>query len=308
MTYIAERDVATQAAVRPGPQAPARPFPDLEAARPLPSLGGACATSSGAVVVTEPAANRLRWVMPEGTELAIGGAPGWLDGPPATARFRRPLGLAASPDGSVVVADTDNHAIRRVRPNGEVTTLAGGAYGAADGAGQQAKFRHPQAVAVAPDGSVVVADTVSNTVRWVGTDGRVTTLAGSSYDDGDVEAGLALFRRPEGVAVGADGTVYVADTGNDRVCSISPSGQLRVVAGRRRPSLPAGTVYVTDAAYGLVHRIEPDGRATVLPHERGWQPVGLALLPSGEVLVAETNWAPNGPRGRLRVVPSGVAG
>src|SRR5579875_557239 len=295
MTYIAERDVATQAAVRPGPQAPARPFPDLEAARPLPSLGGACATSSGAVVVTEPAANRLRWVMPEGTELAIGGAPGWLDGPPATARFRRPLGLAA------------------------------GAYGAADGAGQQAKFRHPQAVAVAPDGSVVVADTVSNTVRWVGTDGRVTTLAGSSYDDGDVEAGLALFRRPEGVAVGADGTVYVADTGNDRVCSISPSGQLRVVAGRRRPSLPegpapdlrwptnvvvapTGTVYVTDAAYGLVHRIEPDGRATVLPHERGWQPVGLALLPSGEVLVAETNWAPNGPRGRLRVVPSGVAG
>ena len=119
-------------------------------------------------------------------------------------------------------------------------------------------------MAVRPDGAVVVADTVSNTVRVLDLDGQVTTLSGSSYGH-DIGVGGALFRRPEGVAVGADGTVYVADTGNDRVCALDAWGRPYLVAGRQRPSLaiaPDGRIYVTDAANSLVYEISPDGTAT----------------------------------------------
>jgi sugar lactone lactonase YvrE len=290
----------------------------------LPRPGGLCVTASGSVVVTEPEANRARCTGPRGTSVVFGGAPGLRDGPPGVARFRRPLGVAASPDGSVVVADTDNHAVRRIDAAGQVTTLAGGIYGALDGLGTQARFRHPQGVAVGPDGSVIVADTVSNTIRRIGPDGVVTTLAGGPYGHGDIEAGAPSFRRPEAVAVGADGGIYVADTGNDRVCKIDPSGRGSLVAGRRSAGLPEapapdlrwptslavapdGTVYVTDAANSLVRRVSPDGTAAVLPGDPAWQPVALALLPDGRLLVAEAHWAPGRATGRVRTVPTAAA-
>jgi sugar lactone lactonase YvrE len=299
---------------------PSRPLGVVQAAdQPSPQLGGVCVTSKGALVVTEPGADRVRWTSADGSSFVIGGTPGWMDGRRAAARFRRPLAVAAGLDGSVVVADTDNHAIRRVSPHGDVATLAGGIYGAADGPGGQARFRHPHGVAVAPDGSIVVADTVNDTIRVIDPDGQVTTLAGSSYGYGDIEAGGALFRRPEGVAVGTDGTVYVADTGNDRVCALDASGRSRLVAGRQRPSLPRaaapdlrwptslaiapdGTIYVTDAVHSLVYRIGPDGTATVLPREQGWRPVALTLAPNGELLVAEAHWSPQRTIGRLRTI------
>jgi DNA-binding beta-propeller fold protein YncE len=284
-----------------------------------PRLGGVCVTADGAVVVTEPGADRARWDEPGGPSVFFGGPPGLVDGPAGTARFRRPLGVAAGPDGSVLVADTDNHAVRRIDIDGQVATLAGGLYGAVDGPGAQARFRHPQGLAVAPDGTVFVADTVSNTVRRIDGEGMVTTFAGGPYSQGDVEAGPLAFRRPEAVAIGADGTVYVADTGNDRVCSIDVRGRAHLVAGRRRPGQPAapapdlrwptslalaedGAVYVSDAANNVVRRIGTDGTATVLPGDPVWQPVALCLSPEGHLVVAEAHWSPRRTTGRLRRV------
>ncbi len=80
--------------------------------------GGLCVTTSGSVVVSEPEADRARWTAPGGASVVFGGDPGLRDGAPAVARFRRLLGVAASPDGSVVVADTDNHAVRRIDADG----------------------------------------------------------------------------------------------------------------------------------------------------------------------------------------------
>lgn len=290
----------------------------------LAKPGGLCVMASGSVVVSEPEADRARRIGLRGASVVFGGASGLRDGAAGVARFRRPLGVAASPDGSVVVADTDNHAVRRIDADGLVTTLAGGIYGALDGLGAQARFRHPQGVAVGPDGAVIVADTVSNTIRRIGLDGVVATLAGGLYGHGDIEAGPPSFRRPEAVTVGADGSIYVADTGNDRVCRIDPSGGWSLVAGRRSTGLPEApapdlrwptslvvapdaTVYVTDAGNSLVRRISPDGTTAVLPGDPAWQPVALGLFPDGRLLVAEAHWAPRRSIGRLRTVPSAVA-
>jgi DNA-binding beta-propeller fold protein YncE len=293
-----------------------------EAIGELPSMarpGGVCVTVNGAVVVSEPEANRLRWTEPGGRSLLIGGMPGCDDGAPSEASFRHPLGVAAAPDGSVVVADAENHAIRRVEPDGWVTTVAGGRYGAVDGRGHDARFRSPRGVAVTLDGTVLVADTVNDTVRRVGTDGVVTTMAGGIYGHGDIDAGRVAFRQPEALAVGSDGTVYVADTGNDRVVSISPSGQARLVAGRRAPGrslAPApdlrwptslavnvgGTLYVTDAGANAVRRVGPDGASAALLSDPDWQPVALSLSADGRVLVAEARWTLGHMTGRLLTV------
>ena len=291
----------------------------MEDVQPMLGPGSVCVTVTGAVVVSEPRADRLRWTEPDGRSFLIGAVPGLTDGTPWEARFRHPLGVAAAPDGSVVAADTDNHAIRLIGPDGWVTTVAGGAYGAVDAQGLEARFRHPQGVAVAPDGTVFVADTVSNTVRRVDADGTVTTLAGGPYGQGDLQAGEISLRRPEAVAVGPDGTVYVADTGNDRVVGIGPSGQARTVAGRRSlGSAPApapdlrwptslalagdGTLYITDAASNVVRRASRDGTSTTFAREPGWRPVALSLFPDGRVLVAEARWAPGRTTGRLRTI------
>lgn len=288
----------------------------------LPSRpGGLCVTTSGTIVLSEPDANRIRYIDPSGAASTVGGLAGLGDGAPGVARFRHPLGVAATADGSIIVADTNNHAIRRIDADGQVTTLAGGIYGAVDGPGAQARFRHPKAVAVAGDGTIVVADTASDTIRRIDADGNVTTLAGEIYGQGDLEAGRPSFRRPEAVAVGAGSDIYVADTGNDRVCRIDPSGRASLVGGRRPPGLPAapapdlrwptslatlpdGTVYVTDAANDVIRRISPDGTATVLAAEPGWQPVAIVVLPDGRLLAAETHWAPDRVIGRLRALPA----
>lgn len=268
--------------------------------------------------MSEPLANRLRRVEP-GAGTTVGAGSGLLDGSAEVARFRHPFGIAAAADGSVIVADTNNHAIRRVDPEGQVHTVAGGIYGDRDGEGRQAQFRHPMAVATTPDGTIVVADTVSNVIRRITPDGKVETVAGGIYGQGESGSEKPLFRRPEAVAVGTDGSIYVADTGNDRICRIEPSGQMVLVAGRRPSGLPPapaanlrwptslivlanGTMYVTDTGRNVIHRIAPDGGDLVVDPDPSWRPVALAVLPEGGILVAETHWSPQRTVGRLRTL------
>ena len=115
-----------------------------------------------------------------------GSAEGFADGSGATARFRRPTGIALDAVGNIYVADSLNHRIRKVSPAGEVTTLAGGDQGATDGIGAVAQFNLPTGIAVDGDGNVVVADTYNHRIRKVSPTGEVSTLAGSvtGYADG----------------------------------------------------------------------------------------------------------------------------
>lgn len=201
--------------------------------------------------------------------LAGDGSPGALDGAAAAASFGEPYGVAVGADGSVYVADAgESNRIRRLTPLGEVSTLAGGREGFADGAGGAASFSTPSGLALDGAGNLYVADTGNNRVRRVTPEGLVTTLAGggaAGFRDG--AASEAQFDSPVGVAAGAGGQVYVADTYNDRVRVIAKDGAVRTLAGVGRPGYADGGAL--DAALFDT-------------------PCGLAVAEGGEVYVADT--------------------
>ncbi|HVF66805.1 MAG TPA: hypothetical protein VM914_04030 [Pyrinomonadaceae bacterium] len=217
--------------------------------------------------------------------LAGSGAPGYADGAARETRFADPFGLAVAADGSVYVADAgEANRIRKVSPEGVVTTLAGGREGFADGAGAAASFNTPSALALDAAGNLYVADTGNNRVRKVTPEGVVTTLAGdgvAGFADGP--AAQARFDSPVGVAVDKDGNVYVADTYNDRVRLITKEGLVKTLAGSGTPGnadgapasasfdtpcgvavSDAGEVYVADTGNDRLRKITKDGQVITL--------------------------------------------
>ena len=123
---------------------------------------------------------------------------------------------AIAPDGKIYLLQ--NHRILLVRSTGAATVLAGAGAGFANGSGSTARFSSPKGLAIAPDGSVIVADTGNHRIRRMTPEGLVSTIAGSGtrgFDNG--APALATLDDPFGVAVAADGTVYVADQGNHAI-------------------------------------------------------------------------------------------
>ena len=113
-----------------------------------------------------------------------------------------------------------------------VSTLAGnGTAGYADGTGAAARFRNFQGVAVGNDGTIYLSDTSNHRIRKVTPSGVVTTLAGGGRGFSDGTGTNAQFNYPAGLAVAADGTVYVADQDNSRIRKITPAGVVTTVAG-----------------------------------------------------------------------------
>ena len=172
--------------------------------------------------------------------LAGNNKPGFADGPGATAQFTGPYGVAVDRSGNVYVADTLNHLIRKIDTAGNVTTLAGSEAGFADGQGTSAQFDWPSSVAVDSSGNVYVADTLNNRIRKIDAAGNVTTLAGSEAGFADGQGALAQFDWPNGVAVDADGNVYVADHANNRIRKINVTGNVSTLAGDGPTGISAG--------------------------------------------------------------------
>lgn len=210
------------------------------------------------------------------TTLAGDGAPGTSDGPPAAARFADPFGIAVDRAGNVYVADAgESNRLRKITPEGIVSTLAGGAEGFADGTGPAAAFNTPSALAIDEKGNLYVADTGNHAIRRVTPEGVVTTLVGdgtSGYLDGP--ARTARFNAPVGVAVDQQGNVYVADTYNDRIRLITADAQVQTIAGGNRPGYADGAV--ADALFDT--------------------PCALVVSKTGDVYVADTG------NSRLRVI------
>jgi sugar lactone lactonase YvrE len=183
---------------------------------------------SGNVYVADTTNHRIRKIAPDGAVTTLAGptqpgyAAGYTDGPAAEARFQSPHGVAVDGAGTIYVADTDNHCIRKITPDGTVTTLAGtNEAGYTDGPGTQARFSYPAGIAVDDEGNVYIADTANHRIRQIAPDGTVTTLAGSGQPgNADGLAAEAQFRAPEGVTVDTRGNVIVADTGNHRIRKI----------------------------------------------------------------------------------------
>jgi sugar lactone lactonase YvrE len=218
---------------------------------------------------------------------SIGGV-GNLSGSGSQARFNFPIGIAVDGSGNRYVADWQNHVIRKVCPDGSVSTLAGAMStpGTADGSGAAARFNYPQSIAIDRFGTLYVADTNNQTIRKVTAQGLVTTLAGRAGVAGSIDgrASAARFSYPQGIAVDAAGTVVVSDTYNHTLRTISPHGVVATLAGSAgnfgildgvrsaaRFSNPQGlvtdaarTIYVADAGNGLLRKVTPDGIVTTL--------------------------------------------
>jgi len=258
--------------------------------------------------------NRIRMISPNGLVTTIAGSEeGFADGSGEDARFHTPSGLAIDRGGNIFVADTGNNAIRRITPQGTVSTLAGnGKAGHRDGPGREAQFNGPLGVAVDHAGNVYVADTYNDRIRMISPDGQVSTLAGGNrpgYQDGTA----ALFDTPCTLVVDATGTLYVADTGNNAIRKLTHDGRVSTVARAlpdereallRRPVGLAlthdGYLYVGETSRGRIVQISPGGEIRGLTGADGdlgdgngtdlrlKHPAGLALAPDGGLYVSDS--------------------
>src|SRR5450830_1871608 len=164
--------------------------------------------------------NSIRKIDLNGVSTTLAGSTeGYAEGAPTAAAFNTPSGLAIDAAGNLYVADTGNNAIRKIKPDGTVSTLAGdGLAGDKDGKGAGAQFNGPVGVAVDAAGVVYVTDTYNDRIRRIAPDGTVTTIAGGKRAGmADGAAAQALFDTPTGIALGAAGELYIADTANHAI-------------------------------------------------------------------------------------------
>lgn len=234
---------------------------------------GVAIDAGGTLYATDADNCTIRKIAPTGAVTTLAGAAGAkgnADGMGGAARFNLPHGVAVDAAGTVYVADTENHTIRKITPAGDVTTLAGAAQhkGSEDGRGAAARFYHPAGLAVDASGNVYVADNGNHTIRKIAPDGTVTTLAGQARRHGgtDGPGPAARFLFPTGVAVDASGNVYVADHLNTTIRKISATGTVTTLAGQ---TLRSGYV---------------DGPG---PEARFVGPFGIALGANGALYVTD---------------------
>ncbi|MEW2041624.1 hypothetical protein AB0885_31995 [Streptomyces sp. NPDC005534] len=187
-----------------------------------------------------------------------------------------PQGLAVSPDGTLYVADTFNHRIRRISADGIITTLAGTgvhAYTGDGGPAQAAALAYPRAVAVGQDGTVYIADMSNQRIRHVTRDNVISTLAGigrAGFGGDDEPACKALLRSPAGVAVGPDGAVYVSDTSNQRIRCVTRDNVISTLAGIGLPGVNGDGGPADRATLSYPHAIAvgPGGLVHVITADR----------------------------------------
>jgi sugar lactone lactonase YvrE len=207
------------------------------------------------------------------------GGPGNIDGPRAVARFNLPGAVTLDAAGTLYISDSGNHTVRKITPDGMVSTLAGlpGTAGFADGLGSAARFAHPKGITVDGAGDVYVADNGNNIIRKVSPQGAVTTFAGQPGVVGshDGVGTAAQFDGPWGLATDSAGNLYVAEWGNYTVRKITPAAAVTTVAGQ--PGITgsadgnvstalfyqltaltldtSGNIYVADYGNGAVRKI-----------------------------------------------------
>jgi sugar lactone lactonase YvrE len=329
---VASRNVLPCVGTIPGWTPPPPPTTTIPPTTRPPTTTIPPTTTGPPCMVTTLAGSGLTWPVVNGVGTA--------------ASFRNPSGLAVDTEGNVIVADLNNHLIRKVTPEGVVSTLAGDTIQGAtlvDGHGTAASFLNPCAIAVDTSGNFIIADHNNHCIRRLTRAGQVSTIAGG-YSNGvltgragaagfaDGSGSAVRFRNPNGVAVDANNNIYVADYSNHRIRKITPSGVVSTLAGSGNDafadgtgtaasfSLPfsvavdaSGNVIVGDQTNHRIRKITPEGVVSTLAGSTlgfadgtgtaalFYQPTGVAVDAGGNVIVADKE------NNRIRrVTPSGV--
>jgi len=222
---------------------------------------GIAIDAAGNLYVADTGNHRIRKVTPEGVVSTLAGSGktghgggGFADGEGSSAQFKSPHGIAIDAAGNLYVADTDNNLIRKITPKGEVSTLAGGEWGFADGEGNAAQFKFPISITIDKADNLYVADMKSNCIRKVTLKGAVSTLT-KCGELGKVEGLVgfivinelnfghwdwldfgddAQFKGPLKIAIDRAGNFYVAETWTHRIRKMTPAGKVSTLAGGRQ--------------------------------------------------------------------------
>ena len=250
---------------------------------------------------------------------------GAVNGAGTNALFSDPAAIVVATNGDYFVADSRNHAIRKVTTNGVVTTFAGklGISGSANATGTNATFNTPSGLAIDGSGNLLVSDTGNNVIRKISSAGAVTTLAGVAGSSGFLDGanGSALFNSPLGIAVSSSGVVFVTDSGNHCLRKISDS-TVTTFAGRPQVwgsadgmgtnalfNAPCGlafdaggNLFVSDANNDTIRKTTPNGLVTTFAGAAGQDgatdgdlrstrfrsPASLAFDKKGNLFVADS--------------------
>jgi sugar lactone lactonase YvrE len=197
------------------------------------------ADALGNYYIADRANNRIRKVA-AGIITTIAGTGsagfGGDNGPATAAAISDPTGLAVDNTGNIYIADRGNNRIRKIDATGTITTIAGNgnaAFSGDNGPAVQAELNQPRGVAVDANGNVYIADQTNHRVRKISA-GVISTIAGNGIQgfsgDGN-PATLSQLNNPAGICADADGNIYIADVGNERVRKIDITGTISTIAG-----------------------------------------------------------------------------
>lgn len=276
---------------------PAEGFVDATGANALfnkPS--GIAINAEGDLLIADMNNRRIRKVTKQGVVTTLsGGTHGYVDGTLANAKFMSPKAIAIDKQGNAYIADRNR--IRKITPDGMVSTLAGGEEaGFADGNGAAAIFKHPTSIAVDNQGNIYVAGQQNHRIRKITQDGTVSSIGNASglrssfdllnnetfvpnkgYEDGNLEN--AKFEYPKALTTDAEGNVYVIDGSNEntRIRKITAQGNVSTITEVNSDSKSRdfegasglgtdkeGNLYVSERKFFSLRKITPDGVVTTI--------------------------------------------
>ena len=273
----------------------------------------------GTLYVTDE--HKIKKIKPNGEVSILAGIEtlGFEDGIGANAQFHNPKGIVADSLGNIYVVDTNNHKIRKIKPNGEVSTLAGSSLGFEDGIGANAQFNYPYGITIDIEGNLYIADWGNHRVRKITPSGEVTTFAGSTAGFVDAIGTNAKFDHLRGIAIDSKGILYVIDTDNFKIRKITPDGDVSTFVGSSGGFLDGigeiaqfsslvditidtqDVLYVTDFLNQKIRKITPSGEVTTIAGTSlGFEdgpgtsaqfnyPNGIVVDRDGTVYIADTS-------------------
>lgn len=214
------------------------------------------------------------------------GLEGYKDGKADQAMFKEPLAIIADKQGNLYVADFGNHAIRKITPDGHVSTFVGGKRGFKDGTGEYAQIAGPASISMDKEGNLFIVDVYNSAIRKITPTGYTTTILSKDlkgFVDSTIVIGQLTFQSSGfgsgnggGILVDDDGDLYIADGPGNVILYVNMSSKVvKVLAGNGRPGLidgegfkarfnnpvelakdPRGFIYVCDFNNHSVRKIE----------------------------------------------------